>query len=55
MLIPRLAQAFLPAAIVVPQPALSRSTQGDGVIVVADGKAAPRAIRIGQQQGANWM
>lgn len=52
----RLSQARLPAAIVVPQQAVTRGGQGDTVIVVgADGKPAPRAIKIGSQQGANWI
>jgi membrane fusion protein (multidrug efflux system) len=52
----RLSQAELPAAIVVPQQAVTRGTQGDSVIVVgADGKPAPRPVKIGSQQGANWI
>ena len=52
----RLSQAELPAAIVVPQQAVTRGTHGDTVIVVgADGKPAPRPIKIGSQQGANWI
>jgi membrane fusion protein (multidrug efflux system) len=52
----RLSQAELPAAIVVPQQAVTRGTQGDTVIVVgADGKPAPRPIKIGSQQGSNWV
>jgi membrane fusion protein (multidrug efflux system) len=51
----RLSQASLPAAIVVPQQAVTRGTQGDTVIVVADGKPAPRPIKIGSQQGSNWI
>jgi membrane fusion protein (multidrug efflux system) len=52
----RLSQAQLPAAIVVPQQAVTRGGQGDTVIVVgADGKPAPRPVKIGSQQGANWI
>jgi membrane fusion protein (multidrug efflux system) len=52
----RLSQAELPAAIVVPQQSVTRGTQGDTVIVVgADGKPAPRPVKIGSQQGANWV
>jgi membrane fusion protein (multidrug efflux system) len=52
----RLSQAELPAAIVVPQQAVTRGTQGDSVIVVgADAKPAPRPIKIGSQQGSNWI
>ncbi|WLI87941.1 efflux RND transporter periplasmic adaptor subunit [Massilia sp. R2A-15] len=52
----RLSQQQLPAAIVVPQQAVTRGTQGDTVIVVgADGKPAPRPVKIGSQQGTNWI
>ncbi|MES2153206.1 MAG: efflux RND transporter periplasmic adaptor subunit [Pseudomonadota bacterium] len=52
----RLAQAELPSAILVPQQAVTRASQGDSVIVVgADGKPAPRPVRIGAQQGSNWI
>ncbi len=51
----RLSQAELPAAIVVPQQAVTRGTQGDTVIVVADGKPTPRPVKIGAQQGSNWI
>jgi membrane fusion protein (multidrug efflux system) len=52
----RLSQAELPAAIVVPQQAVTRGTQGDTVVVVgADGKPAPRPIKIGSQQGSSWV
>jgi membrane fusion protein (multidrug efflux system) len=52
----RLSQEQLPAAIVVPQQAVNRGGQGDTVIVVgADGKPAPRPVKIGSQQGANWI
>ncbi|MEO7494236.1 MAG: efflux RND transporter periplasmic adaptor subunit [Massilia sp.] len=51
----RLSQAQLPSAIVIPQQAVTRGTQGDTVIVVADGKPAPRPIKVGAQQGTNWI
>jgi membrane fusion protein (multidrug efflux system) len=52
----RLSQAELPAAIVVPQQAVTRGTQGDTVVVVgADGKPTPRPIKIGSQQGSSWV
>ena len=52
----RLSQAELPAAIVLPQQAVTRGTQGDSVIVVgADGKPAPRPVRIGSQIGSSWV
>ena len=52
----RLSQASLPAAMLVPQQAVTRGNSGDTVIVVgADNKPAPRTIKIGSQQGANWV
>jgi membrane fusion protein (multidrug efflux system) len=52
----RLSQASLPAAMLVPQQAVTRGNNGDTVIVVgADNKPAPRPVKIGSQQGANWV
>lgn len=52
----RLSQASLPAAMLVPQQAVTRGNNGDTVIVVgADNKPAPRPIKIGSQQGSNWV
>jgi membrane fusion protein (multidrug efflux system) len=52
----RLSQAELPAGIMLPQQAVNRSNQGDTVIVVgADGKPAPRPVKVGSQQGVNWV
>ena len=51
----RLSQASLAQAIVVPQQAVTRGTQGDSVIVVADNKPATRAIKVGPQHGSNWI
>ena len=52
----RLSQAELPAGILLPQQAVTRGTQGDSVIVVgADGKPAPRPVKIGSQQDGNWI
>ncbi|MES2128803.1 MAG: efflux RND transporter periplasmic adaptor subunit [Pseudomonadota bacterium] len=52
----RLAQADLPAAILVPQQAVTRNNQGDTVIVVgADGKPGPRPVKIGSQSGTSWI
>ncbi|MDD2545886.1 MAG: efflux RND transporter periplasmic adaptor subunit [Burkholderiaceae bacterium] len=43
-------------ALLLPQQAVTRSAQGDTVLVVgADGKAAPRPIRIGGQQAGQWV
>ena len=53
----RLAQAQLPNGIVVPQQAVTRGgAQGDTLMVVgADNKPAPRTVKIGSQQGSNWV
>lgn len=52
----RLSQAELPAGILVPQQAVTRGTQGDTVIVVgANGKPAPRPVKIGSQHAGNWI
>ena len=52
----RISQAQLPAAMLVPQQAVTRGTQGDTVIIVAkDGKTGPRPIKISTQQGNNWV
>ncbi len=52
----RLAQASIPAGMLIPQQAVTRGSQGDTVIVVApDGKTGPRPIKVGSQQGGNWV
>jgi membrane fusion protein (multidrug efflux system) len=52
----RLVQAQLEGAILVPQQAVTRSNQGDTVLVVgADNKPAPRPVKIGQAQGSDWV
>ncbi|MEO6032518.1 MAG: efflux RND transporter periplasmic adaptor subunit [Burkholderiaceae bacterium] len=52
----RLAQAELPGGILVPQQAVTRSDQGDTVLVVgADNKPAPRQIKVGSAQNGNWV
>lgn len=52
----RLEQAQAQSAILLPQQAVTRSAQGDTVLVIgADGKAAPRPIQIGGQQGGQWV
>jgi membrane fusion protein (multidrug efflux system) len=52
----RLSQAELPAGIMVPQQAVTRSNQGDTLMVVSnDGKITPRTITIGSQKGSNWV
>lgn len=52
----RLEQSKVSHAITLPQQALTRSTQGDSVMVVdAAGKAAPRPVKVGAQQGGQWV
>ena len=52
----RLEQAQASNAITLPQQAVTRSPQGDTVLVVgADGKAVPRPITIGGQQNGKWV
>ncbi len=52
----RVSQAELPAGIRVPQQAVTRGNQGDTVIVVgADGKPAPRPVKVGSQVGGDWV
>ena len=52
----RLVQATVPDAILVPQQAVTRSNQGDTVLVVgADNKPASRRVRIGSAQGGQWI
>lgn len=52
----RVAQAEAPAAILIPQQAVTRGSSGDTVVIVgADGKTAPRTIRIGSQQEGKWV
>lgn len=52
----RLAQASLPAAVLVPQQAVTRSAQGDSVLVVGEGnKPGPRPVTISGAQGGQWI
>src|SRR5205814_52952 len=52
----RLEQAETPTGIVVPQQAVQRGSTGDSVMVVsADGKVAPRQVKVGTVQGADWV
>jgi membrane fusion protein (multidrug efflux system) len=52
----RLAQVRVDNAMLVPQQAVTRSTQGDTVMVVgADGKPAPRPVKLGGADGGNWV
>ncbi|MFL6658812.1 MAG: efflux RND transporter periplasmic adaptor subunit, partial [Massilia sp.] len=52
----RISQAELPSAILVPQQAVTRGSQGDTVIVVgADGKPGPRPVKVGNLQNGKWI
>jgi membrane fusion protein, multidrug efflux system len=52
----RLEQAQVGNAILLPQQAVTRSAQGDTVMVVdKEGKVAPRPVKVGMQQGNDWV
>lgn len=52
----RLEQAQASSAITLPQQAVTRSPQGDSVMVVSgDGKVAPRPVKVGGQQNGQWV
>jgi membrane fusion protein (multidrug efflux system) len=52
----RLEQAQVGNAILLPQQAVTRSGQGDTVMVVDNqGKVAPRPVKVGTQQGNSWV
>lgn len=52
----QLEQAQATNAITLPQQAVTRTAQGDTVMVVdAEGKVAPRTIQIGSSKGAQWV
>ncbi|MFZ5544887.1 MAG: efflux RND transporter periplasmic adaptor subunit [Pseudomonadota bacterium] len=52
----RIAQVQVEQAMLLPQQAVSRSPQGDTVMVVgADGKPAVRPVKLGGAQGAQWV
>jgi membrane fusion protein, multidrug efflux system len=52
----RLEQAQVSGAITLPQQAVTRSAKGDSVMVVAaDGKVAPRPVKVGAQQQGQWI
>lgn len=52
----RLEQAQAGNAITLPQQAVTRSPQGDSVMVVGtDGKVKPRPVKIGGQQNGQWV
>ncbi len=52
----RLSQAKAEKAIALPQQAVTRSPQGDTVMVVDDaGKVSPRPVKLGGQQAGQWI
>ena len=52
----RLSQAKAEKAIALPQQAVTRSPQGDSVMVVdAGGKVSPRPVQLGGQQAGQWV
>ncbi|MDD5326073.1 MAG: efflux RND transporter periplasmic adaptor subunit [Polaromonas sp.] len=52
----RLEQAQVSNAMTLPQQAVTRTAQGDSVMVVgSDGKVKPRPVKIGGQQGGQWI
>jgi membrane fusion protein (multidrug efflux system) len=52
----RIEQAKAGNAVLLPQQAVTRSNQGDTVMVVgSDGKVAPRTIKVGGQQDGQWV
>lgn len=52
----RLEQSKASNAVLLPQQAVTRSTMGDSVMVVgADGKVAPRPVKVGSSQGNQWV
>lgn len=52
----RLEQAKVGNAVLLPQQAVTRSGQGDTVMVVdKEGKVTPRPVKVGNQQGGNWV
>ncbi len=52
----RLEQARATNAMTLPQQAVTRTAQGDTVMVVsADGKVMPRPVKIGSAKGAQWV
>ena len=52
----RLSQTTLPSAMLLPQQAVTRSGEGDTVLVVtAENKTAPRQIKVGTAQDKQWV
>ena len=52
----RLTQGTLPAAVLLPQQAVTRSDQGDTVLVLGEGnKPGPRAVQVAGAQDGHWV
>jgi len=52
----RIAQEQVDSAVLLPQQAVQRTTQNDTVMVVgADGKPSVRVVRLGGNEGGNWI
>ena len=52
----RMAQAELPGGFLVPQQAVTRTQQGDTLLVVGEGnKPAPRSVKIRSAQAGQWV
>ena len=52
----RVEQAETPSGMVLPQQSVTRGSSGDSVMVVgADGKVAPRPVKVGTAQGGDWV
>ncbi len=52
----QLEQAKASNAILLPQQAVTRSAQGDSVMVVgSDGKVGPRPVKVGGEQSGRWV
>ena len=52
----RMSQAELPSGMLLPQQAVTRTNQGDTVLVVgADSKPGPRTVKVGNAQGNQWV
>jgi membrane fusion protein (multidrug efflux system) len=52
----RLSQAELPKGVVLPQQAVTRTAQGDTVLVVgADNKPSVRSVKVGPAQDNQWL
>jgi membrane fusion protein (multidrug efflux system) len=52
----RLSQSELPSAVLLPQQAVTRTAQGDSVLVVdEDGKPVPRPVTVGGNQNNQWI